>query len=58
MLSKFILCTPRFLLVFLPLYTALHDKALQQDLADAMATCEELDQTVTDLTDDLHAKVQ
>ncbi|CAM9141055.1 unnamed protein product, partial [Hapterophycus canaliculatus] len=30
--------------------------ALKQDLADAMATCEELDQTVTDLTDDLHAK--
>lgn len=23
-----------------------------------MATCEELDQTVTDLTDDLHAKVR
>ncbi|CAN0161295.1 unnamed protein product, partial [Ectocarpus sp. 12 AP-2014] len=32
--------------------------ALKQDLADAMATCEELDQTVTDLTDDLHAKDQ
>lgn len=31
--------------------------ALKQDLADAMATCEELDQTVTDLTDDLYAKV-
>eukprot|EP00752_Nemacystus_decipiens_P005084 g4614.t1 len=29
---------------------------LKQDLADAMATCEELDQTVSDLTDDLHAK--
>ena len=31
--------------------------ALKEDLADAMATCEELDQTVTDLTNELHAKV-
>ncbi|CAM9521574.1 unnamed protein product, partial [Laminaria digitata] len=30
--------------------------ALKDDLADAMATCEELDQTVTDLTNELHAK--
>ncbi|CAM9890811.1 unnamed protein product, partial [Ectocarpus sp. 8 AP-2014] len=38
--------------------TLAEQAALKQDLADAMATCEELDQTVTDLTDDLHAKDQ
>lgn len=43
--------------VFSPLCAPLQ-AALKQDLADAMATCEELDQTVTDLTDDLQAKVQ
>lgn len=32
--------------------------ALKQDLADAIATCEELDQTVTDLTEALNAKVK
>lgn len=39
------------------IYGVLHQAALKEDLADAMATCEELDQTVTDLTNELHAKV-
>ena len=32
-------------------------QGLKEELSEAMATCEELDQTVTDLTDELHTKV-